>query len=881
LPTAPFSRRQAYHFGAHREGFPLIKIAPTTRFTDRSSPVPESRPVADAEQSPGQQILITLREELVANQQNPLDLTDDSLFLEAPFTEQRHYNLSPLQSPLFDLSDLPPYSPTTSEQYIATTLPNYDAPDPSNHSSPLTSLSSTTSSEESDSERRPLEQTSMSQAPMPVRGERAAPLFDRSKPRQITRYFEDLELLFKRSAITDEGEQKGFAVRYTDFDTEQLWKTVPEFVDPTKTYQQFKAAILVHYPNAGSNYAYSLRDLDSLTGERYRSGIHSTDDLSDYHMQFMAITNWLIGKNRLAPLEQQRAYIRGFQPSLLTSITNRLQVKFPDQHANEPYQISDVCNAARFILQNSEASEGPHTSISAPRVPTLIAAPTPTPTTEVPIKTEQFGLLISQIAKTIDRLDAISKQGQGGGTMNRSKNCHFCGGAHFVRECQKVEEYITAGKCKRNPEGKVVLPSGIFVTSDIPPGLLKERIDEWHRRYPNQLAADTMLHTVEERATSSSVRQPIYQLTKAERIASLEAELSNLHAVDVSAIRTRAQKNKEPIPVRNETPSAPVRPQAAARSPEPNPPTDEQPVTPEHPFRYAKDAAYIPPIHRNVGNPVKPPFNKKPEPAYRTLPPIHDPMIATNVYKRAMETPITITQKELLSLSPEVRSQVREATTTRRQPTGQPMAQAMVEEIGDESDNEEPSVSTFTMNGTLHRTPPQGATIIPDPIETYLVSLKPGENPDPDMLTVAITTAAIRSIYALVDNSQKRECDLDPGCAIISMSEKTCHELALVYDPSIKIHMRSANGSLDSSLGLARNVPFQVGDITVYLQAHIVRNTAYSILLGRPFDILTESVVRNYANQDQTITITDPNSGRQVTVPTFPKGANKKEEEDF
>ena len=725
----------------------------------------------------------------------------------------------------------------------------------------------------------------MAQVPvsMPVRGERAAPVFDRTKPRQITRYFEDLELLFRRSAIVNDNEQKGFAVRYVDFDTEQLWKTVPEFASNVHTYSQFKDAILKYYPNSGSDYAYSLRDLDSLTGERYRSGIHSTDDLSEYHMQFMAITNWLINKNRLGPLEQQRAYIRGFQPSLLTSITNRLQLKFPDQHANDPYKVDDVCEAARFLLQNSAASEGPHSSITASRAPALVSSSSPLVPAESPVKAEQFGLLISQIAKTIERLDAMSRQGtgQGGGTGPRTRMCHFCGGAHFVRECPKVDEYITAGKCKRNSEGKVVLPSGIFVTSDVPPGLLKDRIDEWHRRYPNQLAADTMLHTVEERMSSATVRQPVYQLTKAERIASLEAELSSLQAVDVSTVRTRAQRNKEPATNQDDAPTATTRTIPTPPIPEQNRPIADPPMLPEHPYRLAKDAAYAPPTNRNVGNPVKPPFNKKPEPAYKALPPIHDAAIATNVYNRAMDTPITITQKELLSLSPEVRSQVREATTTRRQPTGPPLVQGMMEEADEEVYNEGPSVAAFTVTSPYHRTPPEGATIIPDPIEAYLISLRPGEDPDPDMLTVAITTAAIRSIFALVDNSQKRECDLDPGCAIISMSEKTCHELALVYDPSIKIHMRSANGSLDSSLGLARNVPFQIGDITIYLQAHIVRNTAYSILLGRPFDILTESVVRNYSNQDQTITITDPNSGRQVTVPTFPKGAHKKEEEDF
>jgi len=107
------------------------------------------------------------------------------------------------------------------------------------------------------------------------------------------------------------------------------------------------------------------------------------------------------------------------------------------------------------------------------------------------------------------------------------------------------------------------------------------------------------------------------------------------------------------------------------------------------------------------------------------------------------------------------------------------------------------------------------------------------------------------------------------------MSESTCHDLALVYDPSIKLHMQSANGNIDQSLGLARNVPFQIGPVTFYLQVHIIRSPAYDVLLGRPFDILTESVVRNFANEDQTITLHDPNTGRRATIPTLPRGHDR------
>jgi hypothetical protein len=106
------------------------------------------------------------------------------------------------------------------------------------------------------------------------------------------------------------------------------------------------------------------------------------------------------------------------------------------------------------------------------------------------------------------------------------------------------------------------------------------------------------------------------------------------------------------------------------------------------------------------------------------------------------------------------------------------------------------------------------------------------------------------------------------------MSEETCHELSLVYDPAIRLNMQSANGSTDWSLGLARNVPFTIGSITLYMQVHIIGSLAYDILLGRPFDILMESIVRNFANEDQTVTITDPNSGQKHTIPTFPRGKN-------
>jgi hypothetical protein len=131
---------------------------------------------------------------------------------------------------------------------------------------------------------------------MPMCNERAAPTFDSSKPRELSQYFEDLEQLIKRAVISDQQNMKKQVLRYVDFSTKQIWKTFPEFLDDNKTYQDFKDAILVHYPDASGNFVYSIRDMHLLIGKRQCLGINSTKDLSDYHLQFIAITTWLISK---------------------------------------------------------------------------------------------------------------------------------------------------------------------------------------------------------------------------------------------------------------------------------------------------------------------------------------------------------------------------------------------------------------------------------------------------------------------------------------------------------------------------------------------------------------------------------------------------------
>jgi hypothetical protein len=123
-----------------------------------------------------------------------------------------------------------------------------------------------------------------------------------------------------------------------------------------------------------------------------------------------------------------------------------------------------------------------------------------------------------------------------------------------------------------------------------------------------------------------------------------------------------------------------------------------------------------------------------------------------------------------------------------------------------------------------------GLIVVPDPYETYISSLEPGQITQP--FVIAKESHGIRLIYMNVNGERNIESVINPGSAIIAMLEDVCHELGLVYDPEICLPMQLANGGIDEMLGLACNVPCDLGSIILYMQIHIVHDPAYNILLG-------------------------------------------------
>jgi hypothetical protein len=74
----------------------------------------------------------------------------------------------------------------------------------------------------------------------------------------------------------------------------------------------------------------------------------------------------------------------------------------------------------------------------------------------------------------------------------------------------------------------------------------------------------------------------------------------------------------------------------------------------------------------------------------------------------------------------------------------------------------------------------------------------------------------------VVNNKEEVEDIINPRSQIIAMLKAVCHDIGLMYDPSIKLNMQSANSKVDQLLGLSRNIPCQIGNITLYLQIYII-----------------------------------------------------------
>src|SRR6266567_1397944 len=206
---------------------------------------------------------------------------------------------------------------------------------------------------------------------MPTRYDPSAPRFDSSRSRELPRYFRELEFLMDSAHIVDDQERKRQVVRYIDFDDSELWQLIPEFAEST-SYADFRVAVLRLYPGASDTALYSFPDLESIVLRQQSLNISSVEELVAYHRRFLSVSQYLIKHGRYTEIEQSRDFVRGLAMTFRTSVSSRLQVKFPDRYDNDPIALSNIMDAADYVLR----CERSNAAIASPALSTpTVAAP--------------------------------------------------------------------------------------------------------------------------------------------------------------------------------------------------------------------------------------------------------------------------------------------------------------------------------------------------------------------------------------------------------------------------------------------------------------------------------------------------------------------------
>jgi len=276
--------------------------------------------------------------------------------------------------------------------------------------------------------------------------------------------------------------------------------------------------------------------------------------------------------------------------------------------------------------------------------------------------------------------------------------------------------------------------------------------------------------------------------------------------------------------------------------------------------------------------------NASRDPGYKNRAPLQLDGRARDLILEALKMPINLTTEDLLNVSEQARQELKKLLTKKRL---EKKAVTFVQEpemVPDEKDEKEAELTgssgqidasqlpeaTYEISTEERDGIPKGSLIVSDPVVQYLNTMAPGEKPK--TVIVASESQGLRAVYPLINHVGEVESLLDGGSQIVSMAKDVAVDLEIPWDPDITVQMQSANRSLEQTLGLAKNVPFLFGHITVYLQIHIMARPAYKVLLGRPFDTITESVVKNARDGGQSLTLTDPNTGGRCVMHTHERG---------
>jgi hypothetical protein len=262
-------------------------------------------------------------------------------------------------------------------------------------------------------------------------------------------------------------------------------------------------------------------------------------------------------------------------------------------------------------------------------------------------------------------------------------------------------------------------------------------------------------------------------------------------------------------------------------------------------------------------------------PVYKTRAPVEIGVDIEKLVESVLDLEISVPLRSLAGVSGQIQKEIRKQVTKSRMPLeteGTNSVALQTERSWIRLDDI--PIATYIMMTEVSDDIPEGTFVADDPVLQYLTEHKDAK---PEDLIVASVSEPLRSIYMTINRIGQEECVMDNGSMIVSMARESAINYGLNWDPALSISMESASKHVERTLGLARNVRFAIGGINLFLQVHILENPPYKILLGRPFDTFTGSTNRTRTDGSSELTLTDPNTKKVVTVPTYQRGCGPEE----
>ncbi|KAJ7509964.1 hypothetical protein B0H11DRAFT_2215798 [Mycena galericulata] len=385
-------------------------------------------------------------------------------------------------------------------------------------------------------------------------------------------------------------------------------------------------------------------------------------------------------------------------------------------------------------------------------------------------------------------------------------------------------------------DGKIVLANGRFVPRMIQGRNLAERIDRWigeniqqHQRQPQQQQRPPATQGFERDPPPHPVTTMTFaSCAPVQTLAFGKIPIEHANKENDPDVQVMLERGKRKA---GDPPEVVMTKRLAAKGPsKPGPGRDSAPEA-------STSKIPAPP----VAGPSAPKSHLPPAFKYQSQ--MEDPAMVEAVIKRTLDAQITISGRELLAISPEIRKHYREGTVTKRIPT----VETSLFEVEEGLPEEEAMVMNYYDKGYV--------------VSTHLLTASPIDS--------------LRVLDMLVNDTMTIACTLDQGSEIVAMNRNIWQDLGVTLSPEKTLTMESADSNQTVTAGVIENLKFTVGDIDLLIQVHVVDGAPFDILMGRPFFRFTECHTQDRSNGTQELTLTCPNTGKRITVPTRRKPAQQ------